>query len=120
MLKLIPGPKGIYQHWQSLSFLLPFFIKYFEQFLIALSNHLIIKEEDDLIPNDDIPSRLIILLENKADNWDMRRRNKILAMMTGGRESVTALKSEVRMRMFVLPFYLLVNLINFCQFAIDK
>ena len=64
-----------------------------------MSKHLIIKEaeEDDLIPNDDIPSRLIILLENKADNWDMRRRNKILAMITGGRESVTALKSEVRM-----------------------
>jgi len=56
---------------------------------------IITKEEDDLIPNDDIPSRLIILLENKADNWDMRRRNKILAKMTGGRESVTALKSEV-------------------------
>ena len=56
---------------------------------------IITKEEDDIIPDDDLPSDLINLLENKSSNWDVRKRSLLARHVTGCRESVTALKSDV-------------------------
>ena len=57
---------------------------------------MITKEEDDLIPNDDIPLELISLLEDKSSNWNARKRGGLVRQVTRmDRFSVTALKSEV-------------------------
>ena len=56
---------------------------------------IITKEEDDLIPNEDIPSDLICLLENRSTNWDVKRSSRLMAQLLGGRESTTALKSDI-------------------------
>ena len=56
---------------------------------------IITKDEDDIIPDDDIPSDLICLLENKSANWDARQRNKFLATLHGSPVSTRELKTEI-------------------------
>ena len=42
---------------------------------------MITREQDDLIPDDDMPLELISLLENKS-NWEVRRRTGLLRQVT--------------------------------------
>ena len=43
---------------------------------------MITREQDDLIPDDDMPLELISLLENKSANWEVRRRTGLLRQVT--------------------------------------
>ena len=57
------------------------------------SRCLILGREED--PSSDIPTHLIATLENKTDNWEVRERGRLMAVITRSRVSVSGLKTEV-------------------------
>ena len=60
------------------------------------SRCLILAREEYLeLPACDIPEHLIATLENKTDNWEVRERGRLMAVITRSRVSVSGLKTEV-------------------------
>ena len=56
---------------------------------------IITKENDEVIPKSEIPIKLIYLLEDKTSNWDSKAKSGLIAALSGNRESVTGLKSDI-------------------------
>ena len=56
---------------------------------------IITKENEEVIPKSEIPTQLICLFEDKTSNWEVKAKSGLVAALSGNRESVTGLKSDV-------------------------
>ena len=62
---------------------------------VFTERRMLAREEYLQLPPCDIPSHLIATLENKTDNWEVRERGRLMAVVTRSRISVSGLKTEV-------------------------
>ena len=63
------------------------------------------EDVDLLYPTDDIPTDLIALLDDKVNNWERKKRDSVVAKITGARYSPVSLKPPVILeakRLYVL------------------